>query len=54
MARNLFTEKAREREPGRLQSSQERIERRALRCNGQIKAIMSRFDTRVGNAVNPV
>lgn len=41
-------------EPGRLQSRQERIERRALHCNGQIKALMRRYDARVGNTVSPV
>jgi hypothetical protein len=45
---------ASEREPGRLQSRQERIERRALACNAQIKALMRRFDVRVGNTINPV
>lgn len=42
------------REPGRLQSCQERIERRALACNAQIKALMRRYDARVCNTVNPV
>ena len=31
---------ASKREMGRLQSRQERIERRAVRCNAQIKALM--------------
>ncbi len=35
-------------EPGRLQSRQERIERRAIRCNHQILALMRRYDVRVG------
>ena len=38
---------ASKRGPGRLQSRQERIERKALRCNGQIKALMRRYDARV-------
>lgn len=42
------------REPGRLQSRQERIERRAVRCNAQIKALMRHYDARVGNTTNPV
>ncbi len=42
------------REPDRLQSRQERIERRALRCNGQIRALMRCYDARVGNTTNPV
>lgn len=45
---------ASKRELGRLQSHQERIERRAVRCNGQIRALMSRYDARVGNTFNPV
>lgn len=39
---------------GRLQSRQERIERRVIQCNSQIQALMRRYGTRVGNAVNPV
>lgn len=42
------------REPGRLQSRQERIERRAVHCNGQISALMRRYDARVSNTLNPV
>lgn len=45
---------ARNDESGRLQSRQERIERRAAQCNSQIRALMRRYDARVGNAVNPV
>ncbi len=45
---------ASKREMGRLQSRQERIERRAVRCNAQIKALMRHYDARVGNTVNPV
>ena len=45
---------ASKREPGRLQSRQERIERRASNCNRQIKALMRLYDARVGNTVNPV
>lgn len=41
-------------EPGRLQASQERIERRALRCNHQIRDLMRSYDRRVGNTINPV
>lgn len=45
---------ARKTYPDRLQSRQERIERRAVQCNGQIRALMRRYDARVGNTVNPV
>ena len=36
-------------EPGRLQSRQEWIERRATICNRQIRLLMRSFDTRIGN-----
>lgn len=45
---------ASKREPGRLQSRQERIERRALVCNLQIAKVMHAFDVRVNNTCNPV
>lgn len=45
---------ASKREPGRLQSRQERIERRADRCNQQILELMRRYDARVKNTFNPV
>lgn len=41
-------------EPGRLQSRQERIERRAQTCNHQIRLLMRSFDIRTGNTNNPV
>lgn len=34
-------------EPGRLQSRLERIERRAIHCNHQIRALMRSYDDRV-------
>lgn len=43
---------ANKREPGRLQSRQERIERRAVICNNKIRALMRDFDIRVGNRSN--
>lgn len=45
---------ASKREPGRLQSHQERIERRALVCNLKIAKVMHAFDVRVNNTVCPV
>jgi hypothetical protein len=45
---------ASKREPGRLQSRQERIERRALVCNLKITKVMHSFDVRVNNTVCPV
>lgn len=42
---------ASKREPGRLQSRQERIERRALVCNLKIAKVMHAFDIRVNNTV---
>ena len=41
-------------EPNRLQSRQERIERKAVICNSKIRALMHAFDVRVGNTCNPV
>lgn len=45
---------ARKPETGRLQSCQDRIERRADVCNRKIHALMRNYDKRVGNTVNPV
>lgn len=45
---------ASKRELGRLQSRQERIERRALVCNLKIAKVMHAFDVRVNNTVYPV
>lgn len=42
------------REPGRLQSRQERIERRALLCNLKIAKLMHAFDVRVNNTICPI
>lgn len=38
------------KEPGRLQSRQERIERRAVACNHKIRALMQSYDKRVAQA----
>lgn len=45
---------ASKREMGRLQSRQERIERRALVCNLKIAKLMHAFDARVNNTYNPI
>jgi len=42
------------REPGRLQSRQERIDRRSLVCNLKIAKAMHAFDVRVNNTVCPI
>lgn len=52
--RDRWAALASKRELGRLQSRKERIEHRAVRCNGQIKALMRHCDARVGNTTNPV
>lgn len=41
-------------ESNRLQSRQERIERKAVICNNKIHALMRAFDVRVGNTCNQV
>lgn len=52
--RARWTALASKREPGRLQSRQERIERRALVCNLRIANVMHAFDIRVNNTLNPI
>jgi hypothetical protein len=45
---------ASKKEPGRLSSRQERIERRGLLCNLKIAKVMHAFDVRVNNTFNPI
>ena len=45
---------AKKAEPGRLCSRQERIERRALKCNLRIAQAMHAFDVRVNNTICPI
>lgn len=52
--RSRWQHLARKAEPGRLQSRQERIERRASISSHQILQLMRSFDKRIGNTSNPV
>lgn len=52
--RSRWQHLARKAEPGRLQSRQERIERRASISSHQILQLMRSFDKRIGNTTNPV
>lgn len=52
--RAIWTALAKKNEVGRLQTRQERIERRAADCNHRIRSLMRAFDARVGNICNPI
>lgn len=52
--RTRWTALAKKTEPGRLQSRQERIDRRALICNLKIAKAMHAFDVRVNNTICPI
>lgn len=52
--RARWTVLAKKREPGRTCSRQERIEKKALRCNLKIAQVMHAFDLRINNTRCPI